>query len=92
MPQIPLINDKGNASVHVRNKLTAQVNARIAEAFGEGEVTNKGFVIQIGTDIATGKPVYAAIKATITMATEAKEYKPKAKETVEVEVPDIFAE
>jgi hypothetical protein len=91
---IDLTNDKGNVKVGMRNALAGKVNAKLMEVFADKEAkeTNKGIVFSIGTDTGTGKEVFVAVKTTITFDAVAPVRKAKAKEKVEIEVPNIFGD
>ncbi len=90
MKQINFTNEKGNVQAKVRANLNEQAVARLQEVIPNGEMTNKGYAVQIGVDAGTGKEIFAIFNVVISTEKVGKEKTRKTKEAEVVEVPAIF--
>lgn len=90
MKTISWLTEKGNVSVKARSEVKAQVIAMLKQRIG-AEVFDspKGLAIEIAQD-QSGRPIYAVIEPVLTQSLEVKEKTPKAKATVEVDIPTLF--
>jgi hypothetical protein len=92
MAMIKLKNANGNVSAKVRGEVKAQVEAMLKARVGTDlQESEKGLAMNIGHD-ESGNAIFAVISVTITQDLTKKVKESKASKTVEVEVPNIFAE
>ena len=101
MAVIGFINEKGNVSAKVRERLKGQAMTAITKAMSSCnlpivENADKGISVMLGTDRTNGKPIYAHISVVISQhdpAVKTAKSKSKAKTKtapVDEPLPDIF--
>lgn len=100
MATIAFINENGNVSAKVRERLKSQTMTAITKAMDKCNLetivnADKGLSIPLGTDKTNGKPIYAHISVVISQhnpAEKTAKSKTKTKKKVadEVALPDIF--
>lgn len=102
MAIIAFINENGNVSAKVRERLKSQTMGAITKAMDKCNLetianADKGLSIPLGTDKTNGNPIYAHISVVISQhnpAEKTAKSKSKTKKKVvdEVELPDIFGD
>ena len=101
MAFITFINENGNVSAKVRERLKGQTIAAITKAMDKCNLetianADKGISIPLGTDRSNGNPIYAHISVVISqhdpsVKTAKSKTKSKSKtKTVDEPLPDIF--
>ena len=99
MVSIAFINENGNVSAKVRERLKGQTMGAITKAMDKCnletiENADKGLSIPLGVDKTNGKPIYAHISVVISQhnpAEKTAKSKTKTKKKVEeTPLPDIF--
>lgn len=101
MATIAFINENGNVSAKVRERLKAQTMGAITKAMDKCNLetianADKGLSIPLGVDKTNGNPIYAHISVVISQhnpAEKTAKSKTKTKKKVadEVALPDIFS-
>lgn len=100
MATIAFINENGNVSAKVRERLKSQTMTAISKAMEKCNLealtnADKGLSIPLGVDKTNGNPIYAHISVVISQhnpAEKTSKTKTKTKKKVadEVALPDIF--
>ena len=100
---VRLINENGNVSAKVRERLNANVTAQVAKAMAEFGMTSeqsadKDLAIHIADDATNGNPIYAYVSISISqrdpsVKTAKSKVKSKSKsKTADIELPNLFAD
>lgn len=99
---VRLINENGNVSAKVRERLKGNFMTAVANAMSEYGMSSetsadKDLAIYIADDATNGKPIYAFVSVTISQrdpaikTAKSKTSKGKSKAKAEIELPDLFA-
>ena len=99
---VRLINENGNVSAKVRERLKTNVMEQVGKAMADfgmssEQSADKDLCIHIADDATNGEPIYAFVSVTISQRDPSKKTaksktKSKSKAKAEVELPDLFAD
>lgn len=85
------LNENGNVSNKVRDQIRAKAIENAVARLGEKAfVTNKGIVVQVGTDAGTAQPIYLVLAPAISLTAEKPEKEAEATQDEVIVTGDLF--